>query len=184
MSYIQYPAIQAQLDAGVLQHDIDRQVAFNSVIGQVQKLAKLGIFVFDMPSPAFFLRWQLEELFVAQGYLVTKVGEPPTRITISWGVVTPAENPLAPVAAFESEIIGDPQDLDFTWPAGVKFLDTSEGSPTSWFWQISTLAGAELFTSRQQNPIFTLNEDVYRVQLTVTNIGGNDSVSSDVTIGA
>jgi PKD repeat protein len=60
-------------------------------------------------------------------------------------------------------------------PLTVTFTDTSTGSPTSWFWQITSPSGA-VYDASTQNTEFTLNEPgTYDVSLTATNAGGSET---------
>jgi PKD repeat protein len=79
-----------------------------------------------------------------------------------------AETVPPPVAQFESAVDG----------LEVAFTDTSTGGPTGWAWDFDDGSASTL-----QNPTHTFAEaGRYRVRLTVTNDGGEDSVSHTVTV--
>ncbi len=75
--------------------------------------------------------------------------------------------PNPPVAAFS----GSP--ISGTAPLAVAFTDESTGSPTSWSWTFGDGG-----TSTAQNPSHTYGAaGTYTVALTVTNAGGNDTMT-------
>jgi PKD repeat protein len=83
--------------------------------------------------------------------------------------------PAAPVAAFTFA------PAEPTTGAPVMFTDTSTGgAPTAWAWDFGDGS-----TSTEQNPSYTYaSAGTFAVSLMVSNGGGSDSVSADVTVTA
>jgi beta propeller repeat protein len=74
-----------------------------------------------------------------------------------------------PVPQFSQDVSSGPA------PLFVQFTDTSSGQPTRWFWEFG-----DENTSTEQNPghVF-FQPGIYQVNLTVSNIFGNTSLSSE-----
>jgi PKD repeat protein len=90
---------------------------------------------------------------------------------LSWCVNGPPPPPEPPVAAF----ISDKQSVCIG--SQISFTDQSVNNPTSWQW---TFAGGSPATSNQQNPNVVYNQPgTYAVTLTVTNAGGNNSLTQN-----
>ena len=74
-----------------------------------------------------------------------------------------------PVPQFSQDVSSGPA------PLFVQFTDTSSGQPTRWFWEFG-----DENTSTEQNPghVF-FQPGIYQVNLTVSNVFGNTSLSSE-----
>ena len=79
----------------------------------------------------------------------------------------PPTTPPAPMAGFEGTPLSGAAPLD------VDFVDQSTNDPTSWWWDFGDGS-----TSTQQNPAHEYAEEgTFTVSLTVTNAGGEDTVT-------
>jgi PKD repeat protein len=90
---------------------------------------------------------------------------------LSWCLNGPPPPPEPPVAAF----VADKPSVCIG--SQISFTDQSVNNPTSWQW---TFAGGSPSTSTQQNPTVVYNQPgTYAVTLTVTNAGGNNSLTQN-----
>lgn len=80
--------------------------------------------------------------------------------------------PFEPVADFTAS----PQSGDA--PLTVNFIDLSSGNVTSWSWDFDD--GSPIDTTRNPSHTFS-SPGVYTVELTVTNTGGSDTQTLDIT---
>ena len=79
----------------------------------------------------------------------------------------------------------DPPVAAFSWTPTtpsegemVQFTDESTNNPTSWEWDFGTLGDSDM-----QNPTFTFDAaGTYTVTLIVSNDGGSDTISHDITV--
>jgi PKD repeat protein len=82
---------------------------------------------------------------------------------------------LPPTAAFTADVTSG------VAPLTVHFTDQSTGSPTSWAWDFNNDGTVD---STSQNPTYTYTTPgSYTVKLTVSNTGGNDSLTKTDYIG-
>jgi len=109
------------------------------------------------------------KLFASDGtYIRDFVASRSGGLTTPNAVVIRGASTAAPVAAFElaAELLT------------VSFTDLSTGGPSSWLWDFGDGS-----TSSEQNPSHTYAAaGTYEVSLTVSNSGGSDSTSMDVTV--
>jgi PKD repeat protein len=78
-----------------------------------------------------------------------------------------------PVADFSSEV----NFLE------VSFTDNTTEGPTSWLWDFISEGAPGDFTSTEQNPVFTYQEEgTYKACLTATAPGGKNTICQDITV--
>jgi FOG: PKD repeat len=92
-------------------------------------------------------------------------------LNTSYSTITVSVLP-APVANFTADPVNG------SAPLTVQFTDTSTGSPTSWYWNFGSGQ-----TSVLQNPLHTFYANgTYTVNLTVSNIHGNNSTTDIISV--
>lgn len=112
-------------------------------------------------------------LVCALGLIVVPAGSALTPSAAPASLSRPAPRTIALGKAATAIVPGEP----------LQFLDTSQGTPTSWSWDFSYDGSQPVADSTVQNPLWTFDQTgVFTVRLEVCNDGGCSAATQDLTV--